>query len=624
PITHLAHRKGDGARVDLWPLIEPPEKPDDLPWGNPVDLPPRNNPKSVLAEHLATEIARMIAEETLPARAGEAPRRVTPGDILVLVRKRDRLAQTLIQRLKSLGVPVAGADRLSLAGELAVKDLLALIKAVIQPLDELSLAAVLRSPLCDMDEEALFDLAHGREGTLWQALMAGDAPSPDREMLRDLASRAGFLGPYDFLERVLIRHDGRRRLVARLGLEAEDPLDELLAEALSYEARETPTLSGFVAWIEAGDIQIKREMDQGAGEVRVMTIHGAKGLEAPIVILPDTVHGQSGGGRQVLLEIGGAGNAPAMTLWAGAKPTDDRVTRAAREAAAAKAEAEGRRLLYVGLTRAEDWLILAGAGDETIAEKGWYGQLSKAMGAFETIDILSAAGPIKRVERTAPASPPAAQVEAAPELPAEPPSWVTPAPREARATHLTPSALAPHGAASGAGLGREPALAHGLAVHLLLERLPEIAPDQWRDAAARLGASEAAMAEALACLEAPFAAEVFGPGSLGEVAMAAPLGATSMRGRIDRLVVSPERVLVVDFKSDAAVPADDEGVPQAYLAQLGAYGAALAGVYPDRRIETAILWTRAPRLHGISAAATSAALRAALAEQGIDLPRSDA
>ncbi|MEM6904327.1 MAG: UvrD-helicase domain-containing protein, partial [Pseudomonadota bacterium] len=238
PITHLAHRKGDGARVDLWPLIEPPEKPDDLPWGNPVDLPPRNNPKSVLAEHLATEIARMIAEETLPARAGEAPRRVTPGDILVLVRKRDRLAQTLIQRLKSLGVPVAGADRLSLAGELAVKDLLALIKAVIQPLDELSLAAVLRSPLCDMDEEALFELAHGREGTLWQALMAGDTPSPDREMLRDLASRAGFLGPYDFLERVLIRHDGRRRLVARLGLEAEDPLDELLAEALSYEARE--------------------------------------------------------------------------------------------------------------------------------------------------------------------------------------------------------------------------------------------------------------------------------------------------------------------------------------------------------------------------------------------------
>ena len=275
PVTYEAHRARDASRVDLWPLVESAatELPED--WSIiPVDAPSPGSAKLRLARMLAGEIERMIAEERLPARVGRPGRRLRPGDILVLVARRDALARGLIRELKGRGLAVAGSDRLSLAGELAVKDLLALVKVAATPGDDLSLAALLRSPLCDVSEDDLFALAHGREGSLWRATMAAEARHGQTvAMLRDMARRVDYLRPYEFLERVLIQHDGRRRLLARLGHEAEDPIDELLAQALAYEAREAPSLAGFVAWIEAGDIKVKREMERGAGEIRVMTVH---------------------------------------------------------------------------------------------------------------------------------------------------------------------------------------------------------------------------------------------------------------------------------------------------------------------------------------------------------------
>ncbi|MHA1529604.1 MAG: UvrD-helicase domain-containing protein, partial [Alphaproteobacteria bacterium] len=245
PVTHEAHRVRDASRVDLWPLVESEatELPED--WSViPVDTPSPGSAKLRLARMLAGEIGRMIDEDRLPARAGRPGRRVRSGDILVLVTKRDALAQGLIRELKSRGLAVAGSDRLSLAEELAVKDLLALVKVAVTPADDLSLAALLRSPLCDISEDDLFALAHGRQGSLWQALMEAQAQYPETvAMLRDMAGRADFLRPYEFLERALIRHDGRKRLLARLGREAEDPIDELLAQALAYEAREAPSLA---------------------------------------------------------------------------------------------------------------------------------------------------------------------------------------------------------------------------------------------------------------------------------------------------------------------------------------------------------------------------------------------
>jgi ATP-dependent helicase/nuclease subunit A len=637
PVTHLAHRARDASRVDLWPLVEPDPAPEPQPWEVPVDTPSPGSAKVKLARMLAGEIGRMIAEDRLPARAGRPGRRLRPGDILVLVAKRDALARGLIRELKGRGLAVAGSDRLSLAGELAVRDLMALVKVATTPGDDLSLAALLRSPLCGVAEDDLFALAHGREGTLWQAVMAaGGRHGQAVAMLRDMAGRADYLRPYEFLERVLIRHDGRRRLLTRLGREAEDPIDELLAQALAYEAREAPSLAGFVAWIEAGDIKVKREMERDADEIRVMTVHGAKGLEAPVVILPDTMSkGGGGGGRPVLLPAGQGGNAPPLMLWAAGKPEDDPVTRTARAEAEARDAAERKRLLYVALTRAEDWLILCGAGKENTKPDTWYEALEAGMeGLGEAAEVPGPeglAGPVRRRDdNPEPVSGVPEEETAAPAPPAPArPGWLTPAPREERTRRVSPSGLGEHAEEGGAGLGREAALTRGSAVHLLLEKLAG-RPAAGREALAGRLLAQAfpgleretaggVVAEALAVLDAPFAAEIFGPDSLAEAGMVLDLPALApqpMLGRIDRLVIGPAQVLVVDFKTDARPPAVAENVSQGYLAQLGCYRAALAALYPERIVKAAILWTIGPVLMPLDAET----LDRALAEQTARAP----
>jgi ATP-dependent helicase/nuclease subunit A len=628
-VIHEAHRERDASRVDLWPLVEADETPEPHPWEVPVDTPPPGSPKVKLARMLADEIHRMICEDRLPAKAGRPGRRLRPGDILVLVTKRDELAQGLIRALKSRDLAVAGSDRLSLAEELAVKDLLALVKVAATPGDDLSLAALLRSPLCDVSEDGLFALAHRREGTLWRAVMAAEARHSETvAMLRDMARQADFLRPYEFLERVLIRHDGRRRLLARLGHEAEDPIDELLAQALTYETREAPSLTGFIAWIEAGDIKVKREMERGVDEIRVMTVHGAKGLEAPVVILPDTMSkGGGGGGRPVLLPVGQGGNAPPLMLWAGAKPDDDPVTSAARTEAEVRDAAERKRLLYVALTRAEDWLILCAAGSVGRMEGTWYEALEAGMealgGGVELPGPEGLAGPVQRREENPVPVSGAPEEEAPAEVvapvtrpvmrPVTHPDWLTSAPREERVQRISPSSLGDHVEADGAGLGRELALTRGLAVHLLLEKLADRPGATRETLAGRLIDQEfpdlpddiaaGVVDEALAVFDAPFAGEIFCPDSLAEVGMAIDLPAVAagrmlgrMLGRIDRLVIRPDRVLVVDFKTDAQPPAMQKEVSEGYLAQLGCYRAGLAALYPERVVEAAILWTAGPVL----------------------------
>jgi ATP-dependent helicase/nuclease subunit A len=628
-VTHAASRMRDASRVDLWPLVEAEEAEQPGDWSEiPVDAPSPGSAKLRLAEMLAAEIRRMIDEDCLPAREGQPGRRVRAGDILVLVTRRDALAQGLIRALKGQDLPVAGSDRLSLAGELAVKDLLALVKVATTPGDDLSLAALLRSPLCDISEDDLFALAHGREGSLWRAVMKAEARHPESvAMLQDMADQADYLRPYEFLERVLIRHDGRRRLLARLGPEAEDPIDELLVQALVYEAREAPSLAGFIAWIEAGDIKVKREMERGAGEVRVMTVHGAKGLESPVVILPDTMSKPGGGGRPVLLPAASGANQPPLMLWAAAKSEDDPVTGAARAEAATRENAERKRLMYVALTRAEDWLILCGAGQEGRKTGTWYEALEQGMERLgSSAEMAGPEGlgrPIQRREDhpvEVRGAPPVEATAPAPQRP-ERPGWMAPAPHEERAKRLSPSSLAAHEEEGGAGLGRTLALTRGTAVHMVLERLADEPAELRRELAARLlghafpglppETAAGVVDEALAVFDAPFAADIFGPGTLAEAGITLDLPEVApqlMLGRVDRLVINRHRVLVVDFKTDAQPPATAEAVPEAYLAQLGCYRAGLAALYRERPVEAAILWTAGPDLMLLDNAAMDRAL----------------
>ena len=618
---HLAFKTDLPGRVDLWPLIEPVRSEEDKNWDDPVDLVSETHHTAQLADKIAAEIARLIASGAqIPDETG-APRPVHAGDFLILVQRRSSLFSEIIRACKAQRLPIAGADRLKLAAELAVKDLAALLSFLATPEDDLSLAAVLRSPLCGWTEDQLFRLAHGRKGYLWEEMRHKSAESDAFLMLADLRDQADFLRPFDLLERALTRHHGRARLLARLGEEAEDGIDELLSQALTYEQTDVPSLTGFLIWMETDDITVKRQMEGAGDKIRVMTVHGAKGLEAPIVILPDTTD-RNPQDRDEIYRL-----PQGLPVWKTPSDASPRAIRDVRALRKADQAAESARLLYVALTRARTWLIVAGAGEAKTAKGGktpepvplqewcWYRLVEKAMSGLGAEQVKDG------VRRWANGEWPTARaVHAAPvtenlSLPDWTGATATAAPRPAQP--LSPSDLG--GAKALPGETRtateEQAKARGTAIHLLLEHLPQHAADQWHTIAQTLIADPQLQADALETatrvLSEPALAWVFGQDSLAEVPFVAPLSGQTMLGTVDRLILSENRVHVVDFKSNSQVPARAEDVPEGILRQMGAYMAAVGQIFPDREIQAHVLWTETAQLMPLDAKIVSAALQRA-------------
>lgn len=617
---HLAFHAGMPGRVDLWPILEPVSDPEDEDWTDPVDLVSSRHHSAQLAQRIAAEIARMLkAGVQIPQARGA--RRLTAGDVLILVQRRGRLFHEIIRACKAAGLPIAGADRLRLGAELAVRDITALLKFLATPEDSLSLAAALRSPLLGMSEARLFSLAHDRQGPfLWEELRRNrDDLAAEMAYLDDLRRQSDFLRPFELIERILTRHEGRARLLARLGAEAEDGIDELLGQALAYERAEVPSLTGFLGWLEADDVEVKRQPDSAGGRIRVMTVHGAKGLEAPLVILPDTVD-RNPPRSGALVDLG-QGRLGWMTPAAESPP----VIEAARADARLRQEEENQRLLYVAMTRAESWLIVCAAGKVT-KDNAWYRMVEAGLeqaGAMEIGSDPADFGPIRRLQHGDwPADAPGPTSREVPQAAALPGWALHPAPpaREAQRT-LSPSGLGGSKALAGEGLEEEEAKRRGRMLHRLLEHMP-LWPeagraDQGRDllSAGAEPATDAEIAQLLqeagAILAAPDLAPLFAAGTLAEVGITAGLAGRRMFGIIDRLVVSPDRVLAVDYKSNNTVPEAPGAVPEGILRQMGAYAEALAQVYPGRQIETAILWTRTARLMPLPHDLVMAALRRA-------------
>ncbi len=602
---HLAFHETLPGRVDVWPPVAPAGDEPDGDWHDPVDQPSPESPIVILARQIAEWMqGRVEGGEQIPqAGKGKPPARpIRYGDFLILVQRRSPLFHEIIRACKALGLPIAGADRLKLGGELAVKDLAALLSFLDTPEDDLSLAAVLRSPLCGWSEAELYRLAHPRKGFLWEALR-DDATHPETlAFLTDLRDQADFLRPYDLLERVLYRHDGRRKLLDRLGPEAEDGIDELLGQALAYEGSEVPSLTGFLVWMRTDDVEVKRQLDSEGDRIRVMTVHGAKGLEAEIVILPDT------GDRkpQERDELYRLPDGP--TVWKVPQAESPALIAAERAARKTREAEERLRLLYVAMTRARCWLVAAVAG-EVKQENAWYTLIREGVERA----IATDAGQGIRRHAFGDWPLPATKTDTGATSLALP-GWLTrpapPAPQGPRI--LSPSDLGGPKALPGeAATENDEAMRRGTALHLLLERLPALPRADWPAHAAGLVGSDLAaalLAEAQTVLDHPDLSPLFAPGTLSEVAVTGAWNGVRITGTIDRLIVAPDRVLVVDYKSNALVPDRPDLVPEGILRQLGAYAHVLAQIYPDRRIDTAILWTRPPRLMQLDPEIVRAAL----------------
>jgi len=600
-LDHRAFHAAMPGRIDLWSPETGEDGDPDAAWFDPLDLRSASDPARRLADRVAAGVADMLAAGTaIPDRRtpGTMMRPLHAGDILILVQRRSGVFHEIIRALKARGLPVAGADVLRLGGELAVQDLLATLRVLALPEDDLSLAAALRSPIFGWSEDALYRLAHHRTGYLLAALRDHAADHADTwAILSDLRDATDFLRPYDLLERLLLRHGGRRRLIARLGAEAEDGIDALLAQALEYEGAAVPSLTGFLEWIGAREVTVKRRPDAAGDAIRVMTVHGAKGLESPVVILPDCAKRRFPDRARTVRLPGG----PRVSLVL----TDQRPPAIADAVAARKDReaAERLRLLYVALTRAESWLIVAAAGDTGTGDESWHAIVAEGMAR---LGAVPAAGGLRLETGDWSVSATAPPVTDASPLPEALPSWLdTPAATPARAPKpRSPSDLGGDKVLPGEGGQEGPAARmHGTLIHRLLDALPTLPPDRWTLAAGALAESlgvpdpAPAFAEVRRFLSDPALQPVFAPEALVEVPICGNLpGLGAVAGVIDRLLVEENRVTCVDFKSNAVVPASADGVPEGLLRQMGAYLALLRQIYPDRTVELAILWTRTATL----------------------------
>jgi ATP-dependent helicase/nuclease subunit A len=627
-IAHRVSRVGDFGEINVWPVACPVAEDVPAPWSLPQVRELTAAPQARIAEAIAAEIALLLCTGTT-GRLNQA-RRLGPGDIMILVRNRTGFVELVVRALKRRNIPVAGVDRMQLLEQLAVQDIMAFADFLLLPEDDLNLAALLKSPLVGLREDELFELCIDRDGQrLWSRIgalvHASAAARRAHDQLQPYLDAVGFATPFELLARLIDGEGGRQRLYQRLGEECGEAIDEFLNLALAFEANHAPDLQAMLRWMREGELTVKRDLEESGGRVRIITVHGAKGLEAPVVFLADQRRREKPPMGLFWLRVGETD----LPIWSPNKSADDPIAEAAREAELDRQRAEENRLLYVAMTRAEERLYVCGwKGAQSISTPSWHDHISGALAEMagaaklprpdhlggpaegwdgEMLRLTIGAPPVpaaQAVARVPVEMPPPAWLREAAAPPADPPRPLTPS----RPAEAEPAALSPLGEDQGWRYQR------GRVVHHLLEMLPQL-PERQRLAAARdylarpNSAVEADQREELATevaavIAQPDFAAIFGPASRAEVPIVATLrladGRTQvLSGQIDRLVVLEGEVWVVDFKSNRPAPATAMQVSAQYVGQLAAYRRALASLYPDKEIRCFLLWTDGPRLMAI-------------------------
>ena len=572
---HLSKRSDEAGLVEIWPL-ENPEETSDLPdWNLPIKKQYSTSALTRCAEKVADKIAKMIDSKEILASKN---RPIEAGDFLILLQKRGQLMPELVRALKEKNVPVAGVDRLNLTEHIAIQDLMALIGFLLLPEDDLNLACLLKSPLIGFTEEDLFKVCQRPKNiSVWENVKKS---FPDTaQKLTDWLNLADKKPPFEFLESILDEFSGRRLLRARLGSEVDEALDAFLDLALQYETENTPSLQGFLAWLKSQEIVIKRDMEQSAlNAVRIMTVHGSKGLQGNIVFLPDT---RSYSGNNKSKNLIWLDNLP---FWIASKKEAPDAFNSYFGHQEELAVEEKHRLLYVALTRASDRLYICGYnGKRSAPEDNWYDLIKDSLGEEEiTKPLTFTSAQTKEIKQKEKSS-----------LPNDfdtLPDWALKKPEKAeeKPLPLSPSKMGEEeGEKSGSHQERELSLRRGSFIHQMLQHLPNIPEEKRSEVLEKLKPEEIEMPKNFLDIFEKFS-NLFGKNSLAEVPLIGSLNGQAFSGQIDRLIIHEKEIIIVDFKTNRFVP---KNIPSNYKKQLEIYKDLIKSIFPDRIVRSYLLWT---------------------------------
>ena len=619
-LTHIAQRQGQTGMVELWPVITPAPSETPAPWTIPEVALDATSPTEQLARRIARQVRNWLdgSAGLVWDRTGDSPirRPVRAGDIMILVRRRNELVDALIRALKEEAIQVAGADRMTLIEQLAVMDMLAIADFLLLPEDDLTLAIVLKGPLFGFNDDQLFELSYERgKVSLWSRLQAAQDPESKSAAgtLSRLLAMVDYTAPYELLQDILTGDGaptGRERFWARLGPDAIEPLEELLNLALSYQQDHPPSLQEFLDWLRRSNIVIKRDMESVTDAVRIMTVHGAKGLQAPIVILPDTTRVPKKADKFLWPSLSGDAVSDILPLITPSNEDADTWTADLKEAAMKAQQQEYNRLLYVAMTRAEDALIVCGSGGQR-SDDCWHTLVEQGLHRLNAAEIPQQDfdEPILRYGNFVMLEDRSGHLPGAPisDLTVDPVLLVPPASEArqfrplapSRPTEGDPAVFSPFH--DGAERFRR-----GQIIHRLLQYLPGI-PAEQRDWMAMqfLARSDDSLTEderrriateTCAVLDLPEAQFLFGSGSIAEAPITGVVGETVISGQIDRFAIGERTVSIVDYKTNQSPPEEAAVTPPAYLRQMAAYRILIQRLYPLRSVKCFLLWTAVPQL----------------------------
>ncbi|MDR1025940.1 MAG: double-strand break repair helicase AddA [Lactobacillus sp.] len=596
---HIPFRIGDAGKVELWPLIEPVDGENPDVWYPPVERIVGDSTSSRLATQIAAKIKQMVDEKEI-LLSQNRPFRYK--DFLILVQRRNSFVEEMVSALKVAGVNVAGVDKIKLLEQIAVQDLIAVGQFLLLSTDDLTLATILKSPLFGLDDNDLFALCYNRGGaSLWTRLGDNKKYEAVYKDLQELLNMADYVRPFELFSYILGKKGGRKKFVERMGIDVEDGIDEFMNLALNFEKEHIPSMQNFIEWMQKGSVEIKRELEQSeADAVRIMTVHGSKGLQAPVVILPDTVRVPQFK-KEARILWGESSYDEKMFYYPLSGNEYNQTAVSIHEYEQAKTMEEYYRLLYVALTRAEDRLCVCGYQKKNKPnEKCWYNLVRDNLGEIG----IEAEGCIKH-ETTQQIEPKTKEIKPAKDLSLIEVDWLykNAEPVQALARPLVASKLEEDDVdvpmLSPIGAKGKNVYRRGQVIHKLLQFMPVIEKDEEKllkvieKIAPELSieSREKIAVEVLRLFRDGRFAKVFGEGSKAEVPLMGEVDGQVITGQIDRLVVLPDEVMIIDYKTNRPAARDIKDVPKVYLKQMNAYKTLVQRIYPEKRVSSYILWT---------------------------------